>query len=77
MPLTYRENACGLNTSEWNKLDTFILIYHTAYITTDCFLPLPGDFGTKNYIFHLSKLVTASSGKIVVENHSIKIFETI
>ena len=72
----YREKECGLIMSWWKKFDSFKLIPHTEYIIPDCFLPLPGDFETKNYISHLSKLVMTSSGKIV-ENHSIKIFEKI
>ena len=72
----YQEKECGLIMSWWKEFDSFKLIPHTEYIIPDCFLPLPGDFETKNYISHLSKLVMTSSGKIV-ENHSIKIFERI
>ena len=46
----YREKECGLFMSWWKEFDSFKLIPHTEYIIPDCFLPLPGDFETKNYI---------------------------
>ena len=53
------------NRSKWNNFYTFILKNITQQINPDCFLPLSGEFLTKKYISHLSKLVTMSSGKIV------------